>query len=1051
VLVSLVMLVFAVGLVIEGYTRGVLGENSADEPSQGPRVSAAPATVSGGGPVIQVTGSHVRSYSMPVRTIALTFDDGPDPTWTPSILAILRRYRVPATFFLVGAHVASYPGLVQEELGAGDEVGSHTYTHTNLATAGWREGFELTLTQNALAGAAGIHTRLLRMPYSSEPDALTGADWRAALQAGRDGYLVVLANLDTRDWARPGVAHIVSAAMPSGGRGAIIMFHDGGGNRGQTAAALPAIIKRLQAEGYRFTTVTAGLRLPAGDVPATTRQQFAGTALVLIQQAADHTVALLAVLLVAASVLTVIRLTLLVGFATAHRRRARLRRARRPVRYDPDRLPDVSVVIPAYNEAAGIAATIRSMVRSRYRGRIEIIVVDDGSSDDTAVIAHSLGIPYVHVISQPNLGKPGALNRGIAEARSEILVLVDGDTIFQADTLGRLIAPLAAADVGAVSGNTKVGNRRGFLGGWQHLEYVMGFNLDRRLFDMLGTIPTVPGAIGAFRRSALATVGGLSADTLAEDTDLTMALCRTPWRVVYAPDAIAWTEAPPSLRQLWRQRYRWSYGTMQAMWKHRRAVVERGQSGRFGRYCLTYLALFHVLLPLIAPVVDVFSIYGLMFLDPVKVIGFWLAFVLLQALAGGCALRLDRERLRSLWLLPLQQVVYRQLMYLVTIQSVITALLGTRQRWQVITRVGVFAGRSAREANPVALPRARPCCKPCREAAPTRWPALRGFVVRGRLVAVAHAGLGDQPAGTRRIGFELATQLGHVQPQVAGSVGVSGPPDLGQQLVAAEQLTGVAQQHLEQVPFGRGEPDVLRLRGRAHRAHRACGARARRAAPGRHRRLPRDPLGGQVDDQVAEPDPRQVLGRSSAPDRGAHPGQQFLHAERLGDVVVGPRVERLDLVGAVGSPGQHDDGRLGPAAQALDDLHAVQVGQAQVEDDQVRRVPAGHGERLGPGRRDVHLVLPHPQVDAQRPEDLRLVVDDKYSLPRSLASGGAFRHRLPSSLLRRSSVRAAPRPLWLARSRPRVPCGPDRTHSPAASRPGPISSWSGRRPGCPRR
>jgi len=412
---------------------------------------------------------------------------------------------------------------------------------------------------------------------------------------------------------------------------------------------------------------------------------------VLTQQAADRAVAALAVLLTIASVLTVVRLSLLVGFAAAHRRRARRGPARQPRRQEPGYRPDVSVVIPAYNEAAGIAATIRSVVASRYRGRIEVIVVDDGSADGTAAIARSLGIPHVRVISQPNSGKPGALNRGIAEARSDILILVDGDTIFQADTIGRLIAPLAAADIGAVSGNTKVGNRRGFLGGWQHLEYVMGFNLDRRLFDMLGTIPTVPGAIGAFRRAALAAVGGASTDTLAEDTDLTMALCRSPWRVVYAPGAIAWTEAPASLRQLWRQRYRWSYGTMQAIWKHRRAVIEPGPSGRFGRYCLTYLALYHVLLPLIAPVVDVFSIYGLVFLNPVKVTLFWLTFVLLQALAGGYALRLDGERLRALWILPLQQIVYRQLMYLVTIQSVITALAGTRQRWQASSRIGAFA------------------------------------------------------------------------------------------------------------------------------------------------------------------------------------------------------------------------------------------------------------------------------------------------------------------------------------------------------------------------
>jgi cellulose synthase/poly-beta-1,6-N-acetylglucosamine synthase-like glycosyltransferase/peptidoglycan/xylan/chitin deacetylase (PgdA/CDA1 family) len=687
VLVSLLMLVFAVGLLIEGYTHGVLGENSADADLQSGE-PAAPAWVTGGGAVVQVKGSRVRSYRIPARTVALTFDDGPDPTWTPKVLAVLHRYRVPATFFVVGEHVASNSGLVRQELSEGDEVGSHTYTHTYLATAGWREGLELTLAQNALAGAAAVHTRLLRMPYSSEADALTAPEWRAARQAGQDGYLVVLTNLDTDDWARPGVAHIVAAATPPGDRGAIIMFHDAGGNREQTVASLGRVITRLRARGYRFTTVTGALRMPAGDVPVTAGQRLIGRVLVLTQRVADRSIAVLAVLLIVASVLTVARLLVLVGFARAHRRRelAGQRAGGQPA-YEPD----VTVVIPAYNEAAGIAATVRSMVTTRYRGRVEVIVVDDGSSDDTAAIVRGLGIPGVRLISQANAGKPAALEHGIARARSDIMVLVDGDTVFQPDTLGLLVSPLRDPRVGAVSGNTKVGNRRGLLGGWQHLEYVMGFNLDRRLFDMLGTIPTVPGAIGAFRRAALADAGGVSSDTLAEDTDLTMALCRSPWRVVYEPKALAWTEAPASLRQLWRQRYRWSYGTMQAMWKHRRSVIESGQSGRFGRYCLVYLVVFQVLLPLMAPVVDVFSIYGLMFLNPVQVSIFWLSFLLLQSLAGGYALWLDGEQFRALWVLPVQQIVYRQLMYLVTIHSAITALLGTRQRWQVIRRAGVFA------------------------------------------------------------------------------------------------------------------------------------------------------------------------------------------------------------------------------------------------------------------------------------------------------------------------------------------------------------------------
>lgn len=689
--VGLMLLVFATALVFEGYTHGVLGESPQTANLPGSHGRPGPHKLVYGGPVINAVGRYSYSYRMRPRTVALTFDDGPDPTWTPKILAILRREQVPATFFVVGAHAAGNPSIVHAEIAAGDEVGSHTYTHVNLASAGWRLPLELTLTQNALAGAAGIRTRLLRPPYSSVADALTEEDWLAYRRAAQLGYLVVLASTDTKDWAKPGVRHIVANAMLRGDRGTIIMMHDAGGNRSETVRALPLIIDQLKARGYRFVTVTAGLaaaHVPPGDVPATAGQRLIGTALVLSQQAADHTIAALAVCLVAASAMLIMRILALMAFARRHRRRMR------PQRVPPNcRAPGITVVIPAFNEAAGIAATVQSMIASRYPGQLEVIVVDDGSTDDTAGIVRRLRLPGVRVISQANAGKPAALNRGIAEAWFDILVLVDGDTVFARDALLRLALRMRDPDVGAVSGNTKVANRRGLLGRWQHLEYVMGFNLERRMFDVLGTMPTVPGAIGAFKRATLADVGGLSSGTLAEDTDLTMAICRSGWRVVYEPRAIAWTEAPSSLRQLWRQRYRWCYGTMQSMWKHKRSVIEQGPSGLFGRRCLLYLAFYQILLPLIAPLVDLAAIYGLIFLNPVSLAAFWLGFNALQLLACGYALRLDRERFSTLWALPLQQVVYRQLMYLVTIQSMMTALLGTRHRWQAITRTGVFIGK----------------------------------------------------------------------------------------------------------------------------------------------------------------------------------------------------------------------------------------------------------------------------------------------------------------------------------------------------------------------
>jgi cellulose synthase/poly-beta-1,6-N-acetylglucosamine synthase-like glycosyltransferase len=508
------------------------------------------------------------------------------------------------------------------------------------------------------------------------------------------------------------VTTAVTAAQRN--EGGIIMMHDSGGDRTQTVTALDQILNRLQGEGYRATTLSRALRLPAADVPASGTEKLVGGTLVTAQRFAGWLTATLQVLFLVAGVLCVVRLVFLVGFAQIHVRRVRRdrRRRARPWLAAGRPPPPVSVIVPAYNEEAGIAATVVSLLDNDYPAPVEILVVDDGSTDRTAEIVHRLiaegrggllsdGTPAVQLISKPNGGKPSALNVGIAHARAAVLVLVDGDTVFQRDTIGQLVGPLADPTVGAVSGNTKVANRKGILGRWQHIEYVIGFNLDRRMFDVLQCMPTIPGAIGAFRRQALAAVGGVSDDTLAEDTDLTMAICRSGWRVVYEETALAWTEAPATLRQLWRQRYRWCYGTLQAMWKHRRSVAEGGRSGRFGRRCLTYLWIFQVALPLIAPAVDLFAVYGLIFLDPTAMVETWALFVGVQVLCGAYALRLDHEPVRPLWTLPAQQVVYRQLMYLVVIQSLVTAVLGARLRWHAMHRTGTF---TTPDAPPVPTP-----------------------------------------------------------------------------------------------------------------------------------------------------------------------------------------------------------------------------------------------------------------------------------------------------------------------------------------------------------
>jgi cellulose synthase/poly-beta-1,6-N-acetylglucosamine synthase-like glycosyltransferase len=500
-------------------------------------------------------------------------------------------------------------------------------------------------------------------------------------------------------------------------------MHDAGGNRAQTVAALDILIPRLQAQGYRFVTVSEGLRLPPAAAAAPGRR-LRGQLLRLAQLTAAGLARAIAVLMFAALVLAALRLLFQLACAGIHRRRVR-RRDRDGLAY----LGPVSIIVPAYNEAANIEATVRSLITNDYPWR-EVIVVDDGSTDATADIVERLHLPDVYVLRQTNAGKPAALNAGIAYAHGDLLVLVDGDTVFTPDAVGRLVQPLRDPRVGAVSGNTKVANRRGLLGRWQHLEYVIGFNLDRRMFDIAHCMPTVPGAIGAFRRTALDQIGGVPADTLAEDTDLTMAVIRAGWRVVHQPSATAWTEAPATLRQLWRQRYRWCYGTMQAMWKHRRALTERGPAGHLGRRGVGYLLLFQVLLPLTAPMVDVYTLYGLLFLPLGKVAATWAGFTAIQTATAAYALRLDGERYGPLWTLPLQQIVYRQLMYLVVIQSTMLAVTGGRLRWHRMARTGAAA---AHQPPPAAPPKAAaPPAAPPAQPEPSHRPPLAAQRAGGR-------------------------------------------------------------------------------------------------------------------------------------------------------------------------------------------------------------------------------------------------------------------------------------------------------------------------------
>ncbi|MFF2136597.1 bifunctional polysaccharide deacetylase/glycosyltransferase family 2 protein [Streptomyces sp. NPDC058193] len=716
VIMALVLLLGLVcTMLLDGYLRAEVGDDQRVRSDAS--ADTVPDDVLEGGPILSFAGGTARTQPVPDKTIVLTFDDGPDPEWTGKVMDILDENDVPGTFFLVGSMITRYPDVVRRMVDEGNEVGVHTFTHVDLSyQSEARVKREIAQTQLALAGAAGITTTLFRAPYSSRTDAIDDYSWPVYERLGAMGYTSVFIDTDSEDWQQPGVSKIVTWATPKDGDGASVLFHDAGGDRSETLAALPQYIAKMKAKGYTFTTVsgaqqqagagTDGSRAGGTAADATvqpgpaqagapegnseqaahrragTADVWEGRALLAAVAVAEWSVPGLAAVLAVVGVAVLARFGMMLLLARRHHGQ----RNRRRFTWGPEVTRPVSVIVPVYNEKECIAGTLNSLAASTHP--IEILVVDDGSTDGTAEIAEALGLPDVRVIRQENAGKSAALNNGVRQARHDIVVMMDGDTVFEPDAVHQLVQPFADPGIGAVAGNAKVGNRSTMIGAWQHIEYVMGFNLDRRMYDLLRCMPTIPGAIGAFRRRAVLEVGGMSEDTLAEDTDITIALHRAGWRVVYAEHARAWTEAPASLGQLWRQRYRWSYGTMQALWKHRRSVTDRGPSGRFGRVGMPLVVLFQIVTPVFAPLIDVFTVYAMVFVDFRASLLAWLAVLAVQLFCAAYAFRLDREKYRYLLMLPLQQLAYRQLMYLVLIHSCVTAATGGRLRWQKLKRTG---------------------------------------------------------------------------------------------------------------------------------------------------------------------------------------------------------------------------------------------------------------------------------------------------------------------------------------------------------------------------
>ncbi|MBV8980261.1 MAG: glycosyltransferase [Acidimicrobiia bacterium] len=626
---------------------------------------------------------------------ALTFDDGPDPTWTPQILRVLQAEHVPATFFVIGKEAQRQPELLRREIANGDVVGNHTYSHPNLSasTARWRTRLEIMGGEGVIEGITGRRPLLFRSPYGGGD--MTSHGIGTDQRATNLGLHAVSWNDDSSDWLRPGVGAIVTKVVDAATSRAVVLLHDGGGNRAETVAALPEIIHELRARGYTFTTadnVDGSIASPYA-VRHTVGDAARGVGIVAAfrLEVALQRVGLWALWTVIVLSLARIAVSALLAFRHWHRGRGAASR-----RSAPATTPSlsVSVIVPAHNEACVIDKTIMAIRRLRTQP-CEVIVVDDGSTDGTGAVARARGVT---VLAQARRGKAAALNAGVAEARGDVVVVLDADTVLRPDFLDAALVHFADPAVGAVAGNVKVGNRQGLLGRLQALEYIASLNLDRRAQAALNVVAVVPGAAGAFRRSALMEAGGYPTDTLVEDMDLTVSLLRAGWRIPYEPAAVAYTEAPESMRHVLRQRRRWSFGTLQVVAKHGDAFLDP-RSGRVGLVALPWLVLTQVLLPLTGPFMDAYVLYLLVARQWETAALMALAAIAIDAAVMVMAVLMDGERKRDLALVPLVRVVWRPLQLAAVVLSVHRWLHGLSDSWRRVPRYNtVPAPALARES-----------------------------------------------------------------------------------------------------------------------------------------------------------------------------------------------------------------------------------------------------------------------------------------------------------------------------------------------------------------
>lgn len=637
----------------------------------------------------------IQKYGKVNKQVVLTFDDGPDPVYTPQILDILKKEKVPAAFFVVGIEAETNLPLLRRIYREGHEIGNHTFTHPNIAAVSAdRAATEMETTRLLIEAVTGHSTVLFRAPYNADAEPSTDVELRPVALSKQQHYYTVGESIDPEDWETPINADTIYnrvvrqyEANPDKG---IILLHDAGGDRTATVEALPRIIHYFKNKNIQFTTVAGLLHTNKETIMPAVHSGWIGLN-GSIFEAGYWLQYLMTTAFWFAILLGLGRIALLGIMAVVQKIR---KRKAVNLAFNEQSLPEVTILVPAYNEEITAVKTISNLLMQDYPA-YSILFIDDGSKDKTfEKVKMAFGSePRVRMISKPNGGKASALNTSVQEATTEMVVCIDADTQLRPDAIRRLVeAMLRKPFTGAAAGNVKVGNARTLLTRWQSIEYTTSQNFDRRALELVNAITVVPGAIGIFRKEAIEKAGGFTSDTLAEDCDLTIRMLRQGYTVVNCPDAIAVTEAPETLRQFMKQRFRWSYGVMQAFWKNRQALFNTKQKG-LGFVAMPNILFFQILLPLLAPLADLVLISSLIWNrhhpDSLEKIGlYYLVFLAVDLLVGAIAFAFENEKpWKLIWLLP-QRFIYRQLMYIILFKSIRKAIKGESQGWGVLQRTG---------------------------------------------------------------------------------------------------------------------------------------------------------------------------------------------------------------------------------------------------------------------------------------------------------------------------------------------------------------------------